>query len=237
MLQRFLNALLPVRDQLADTWAAFRNRQEVADPAVPMVLTVAALGLLLCVFLVLSPIRLLIIGSLIVPLLALLHRRPPEWIARPPDTRMIPRETTVGSSPTQPAAQTLSAQGPPVLDPHVLPRLTGYDRDTVVEIAALTRSELLLRLDELQGAMVGPDLERTRLAAHALCGIAANVGGVALTERARQMEDAARLGYAEDCHALLPLISRDVGRLGTALMHAHRLPLPKGKSPSLEHTG
>lgn len=97
-----------------------------------------------------------------------------------------------------------------------LERIAG-DQGLLREIAEIFLNDGPLLLRELQSALSGGDSQQIERTAHALKGIAANVGGLRVERAALAVEDAARGGHLELAQVAAQQLEREFAQLVDAL--------------------
>ena len=93
-----------------------------------------------------------------------------------------------------------------------LERLEG-DRDLLGELAQLFRTECPKMVDEIRRAITAHDAENLAQQAHTLKGSAANLGAMAVSRTAMELEKIARSGDMEHASVLLNHLAEEVGQL------------------------
>jgi two-component system sensor histidine kinase/response regulator len=107
-----------------------------------------------------------------------------------------------------PRGQDVPPAGPPVFDrPALLDRLMG-DADLVKQIMAIFLDDMPKQIQSLETLLDRRDAESAGKQAHAIKGAAANVGGMAFSAVAAEMENAGNLGRADEIAALRPELRR-----------------------------
>ncbi len=107
--------------------------------------------------------------------------------------------------------------GPPIFDrPALIARLMG-DEDLAKDIIAVFLEDLPKRILALKGDLDRGDVGSAGGQAHAIKGAAANLGGMALSAAAFEMEEAGQAGRREELAALLPEMERQFDLLKTRL--------------------
>jgi CheY-like chemotaxis protein/HPt (histidine-containing phosphotransfer) domain-containing protein len=121
------------------------------------------------------------------------------------------------ASPSAPGAEVLPLEKELVFDrPALLARLMG-DEDLVREIVAGFLEDMPNQIGALQKHVGAGDAAGAGLKAHTIKGAAANVGAMALSVVALQMEKAGRSGRLEGLVALVPELERQFDLLRTRL--------------------
>jgi PAS domain S-box-containing protein len=116
--------------------------------------------------------------------------------------------------------KTKSVQGQVVFDrPALLARLMG-DRDLVKEIIAVFLEDMPRQIQKLRLHIEQGDAGSAGEQAHAIKGAAANVGGLALSAVASELEKSGRAGRLEAAAALLPELERQFALLKAGLLEA-----------------
>lgn len=103
-----------------------------------------------------------------------------------------------------PAGKTESAEGPPVFDRQGLMARLMDDEDLVRMIVAAFLKDIPKQISVLKGYTVQGKAEQAGSQAHKIKGAAANVGGVALSAVAFEMEKAGQAGRLAEVAALMP---------------------------------
>ena len=120
------------------------------------------------------------------------------------------------------AAEPGRFEGPPVFDrPALLARLMG-DEDLVKEITAGFLADMPRQIQKLKGLIDQGDAGSAGGQAHAIKGAAANVGGLALSAAANDMEKLGRAGRLREAAALLPQLERQFDLLKARMQEAAR---------------
>ena len=105
-------------------------------------------------------------------------------------------------------------QGTPILDPKVIDNLRdlseGADDDPVIELVELFLDDAPQRIHQMRQGLQRQDQDFARVAAHSLKGSARNLGALALSQVAEEIEDFVRNGEWEKAEA-------DMGRVQTEL--------------------
>jgi len=100
--------------------------------------------------------------------------------------------------------------------PGALDRIDG-DQRLLNEIAEIFLNDGPRLLESFQSAVAARDVIRTESSAHALKGIAANVGGLRVERAALAVEDAARTGQMELAGIAAECLTTEIDRLVDAL--------------------
>ncbi len=108
--------------------------------------------------------------------------------------KWFPAEPASGPSAAATAPQATDSEGPPALDRSVLDAATGGDDELAAEILALFAKTLPGILAKIDAAVAQGSLPALKAAAHELKGSSANVGAVALSRWAAELELAAQRG-------------------------------------------
>ena len=85
-------------------------------------------------------------------------------------------------------------------------------------------------LDALEAGRRSGNQGQYRTAAHSLISACANIGGVALSARARELEQAILAGRTEEADRLYPIVHAELGRLIDAVS-GHVQKAAKGSTP------
>lgn len=101
-----------------------------------------------------------------------------------------------------------------------LVEMTGGELDFVDELVDTYVADGRSQVDSLRAAMERGDIEAVVRAAHSLKSSSVNVGALALGERCRTLEEAARGGPVEDAAAQVNSIAADFDEVVTALLDA-----------------
>ena len=121
-----------------------------------------------------------------------------------------------------PAAEPGRFGGPPVFDRlALLARLMG-DEDLVKEITAGFLADMPRQIQKLKGLIDQGDAGSAGGQAHAIKGAAANVGGLALSAAANDMEKLGRAGRLREAADLLPQLERQFDLLKARMQEAAR---------------
>ena len=119
-----------------------------------------------------------------------------------------------------PAAEPGRFEGQPVFDrPALLARLTG-DENLVKEITAGFLEDMPRQIQKLKGLIGQCDAGSAGGQAHAIKGAAANVGGLALSAAANDMEKLGRAGRLREAADLLPQLERQFDLLKARMQEA-----------------
>jgi CheY-like chemotaxis protein len=105
---------------------------------------------------------------------------------------------------------------------------TGGDRRLLAEIVALFVADCRALLRQLERAVTKADADAVRNAAHSLKGAVANVGGLAVSVVAADLEEARRSGRLNDAPMKLGRLREEIDRL-TEAFRTHNL-LPSARS-------
>jgi PAS domain S-box-containing protein len=105
-------------------------------------------------------------------------------------------------------AQRAKSDGPPVFDRQALTALLMGDEDLVREIIAGFLGDMPRQIDTLKKHIAEGDAGLAGGLGHAIKGAAANVGGLALSAAAFEIENAGNAGRLEEIAALMPELER-----------------------------
>jgi CheY-like chemotaxis protein/HPt (histidine-containing phosphotransfer) domain-containing protein len=132
-----------------------------------------------------------------------------------------------GGSPSSPglaarAGVTVSCeQGLPTFDPNALEMLKSLQQDGWAELVGrilrMFFQKAPVLLNDLRAAYAAEDTARVRYAAHSLKSVAANVGGVLLSDLSRRLEAAARQGELDWKSEHIDEVEAEYRRVGDAL--------------------
>jgi CheY-like chemotaxis protein/HPt (histidine-containing phosphotransfer) domain-containing protein len=128
-------------------------------------------------------------------------------------------ETPQGRSPavSAPGGAAEPSAGPPVFDRQAfMARLMG-DEDLAKDIIAGFLEDIPKRILALRGYLDQGDAGSAGSQAHAIKGAAANVGGMALSAVASEIEEAGKAGRREELAALVPEMERQFALLKTRM--------------------
>lgn len=117
---------------------------------------------------------------------------------------------------------------PPTLDRAAALDRLGGDEDLLAEISGLFLANAPRLLADLGRAVAAGDLAAVHQAAHALKGSAGYVGGQSTAAAAEVLERIGAAGDVAAAPAALAALTREVGRLSTALDPAHAPLAPSG---------
>ncbi|MBN2887100.1 MAG: response regulator [Chromatiaceae bacterium] len=96
-------------------------------------------------------------------------------------------------------------------DPGALRERLPGDEEAVADILEKFRASLPVRVAALVDACEAESFEMARREAHGLKGLAATMGAPHLSDLAKRLEQSALACHADDCQALLALISHEAG--------------------------
>lgn len=91
---------------------------------------------------------------------------------------------------------------------------------TLCDLAEECLSELRQRMVALRASLEGGDLQRVQSQSHAMVGLAASYGALALEQRLRELSEAARAGKTEQLGAIAPELDGELDRAAAALRSA-----------------
>ncbi|MCX5756977.1 MAG: response regulator, partial [Candidatus Hydrogenedentes bacterium] len=110
-----------------------------------------------------------------------------------------------------------ASEGPPVFDRQALVELLMGDENLVREIIAGFLEDLPTQIDTLKKHIADGDARRAGGQGHAIKGAAANVGGMALSAVASDIEKAGKAGRLEELAVLIPELERQFDLLSTQM--------------------
>jgi two-component system sensor histidine kinase/response regulator len=131
----------------------------------------------------------------------------------------VPERSSAAAAPAGKAAGPPSAVLPIFDRPALLARLMG-DEELVKEIIAGFLSDMPLQISALRGSIDDADAGAAGSRAHAIKGAAANVGGLALSAAAGDMEKLGQAGRLREAAELLPELERRFDLLQARMLEA-----------------
>lgn len=131
------------------------------------------------------------------------------WIGHPKQRRRVSRTAT---DPTAPSEDPVSEASP--FDPTVLQEIYGhYDRDFLDEVVEALKPQLNAAIVELHQFLDSDRIADIAETAHKGAGAAGSVAATDLSDRFRQLEDAARKGRTKEIPALVARVQDEIARV------------------------
>ena len=126
-------------------------------------------------------------------------------------------QSEIEAAPTK----SLDAGPTPVLNTRALDQIRAMQRpgrpDALTRVVDLFREDAPTQLEQIRRGLASGDLESVRRASHRLKSGAANLGGMRLSARCRDLEHQAGTGDTLDPERWYPLLTDDFGELDEAL--------------------